>query len=203
MAAVCLLLSQLPVSLLWHLLHWPHLHISDLGTQIRDQYRNRPAFNKDAFYSRARDRGIYLDMRRGTEDKCDCTGYVFCFQTLEGGEKRCYWCSHTSILWLFCEIYLLTLTFILSYTAAAFSGSLLWCLKANSVSTIPGDIHCREDNFIRNALLHVYTDARVELLMWDQTLLLLTSFTWTLIFHHYSKSDTGHVNSIFCLDIPN
>lgn len=31
--------------------------------------------------------------------------------------------------------------FILSYTAAAFSGSLLWCRKANSVSTIPGDIH--------------------------------------------------------------
>lgn len=35
------------------------------------------------------------------------------------------------------------LTLMLSYTAAAFSGLLLWCLKANSVSTIPGDIHCR------------------------------------------------------------
>lgn len=36
-----------------------------------------------------------------------------------------------------------TLTFMLSYTAAAFSGSLLWCLKANSVSTIPGEMHCK------------------------------------------------------------
>ena len=42
------------------------------------------------------------------------------------------------------------LTFILSYTAAAFSGSLLWCLKANSVSTIPGDIHCRGGEYIRS-----------------------------------------------------
>lgn len=33
------------------------------------------------------------------------------------------------------------LTFILSYTAAAFSGLLLWCLKANSVSTVPGEMH--------------------------------------------------------------
>lgn len=32
----------------------------------------------------------YLDVRRGTEDKCDCTGYVFCFQTLKGREKRYY-----------------------------------------------------------------------------------------------------------------
>lgn len=39
-------------------------------------------------------------------------------------------------------------TLILSYTAAAFSGSLLWCRKANSVSTIPGDMHCREGKCI-------------------------------------------------------
>ena len=29
-------------------------------------------------------------MRRGTEDKCDRTGYVFRFQTLESGEKKYY-----------------------------------------------------------------------------------------------------------------
>lgn len=88
-------------------------------------------------------------MRRGTEDKCHSTGYVFCFQTLKSGERRYYWCNSPCVFSL-CVIHLVTLsqmctlTFILSYTEAAFSGSLLWCLKANSVSTIPGDIHCRE-----------------------------------------------------------
>lgn len=45
-----------------------------------------------------------------------------------------------------------SLTFILSYTEAAFSGSLLWCRKANSVSTIPGDIHCRAGKWMTNVL---------------------------------------------------
>lgn len=49
MAAVCLLLLQLPVLLLWHLLYWPHLHISNLMTQTRrDEYTDKPPFNADA-----------------------------------------------------------------------------------------------------------------------------------------------------------
>ena len=48
------------------------------------------------------------------------------------------------------------LTFILSYTAAAFSGSLLWSRKANSVSTNPGDIHCRDGQCARHLLPNVH-----------------------------------------------
>lgn len=72
----------------------------------------------------------------GVEERRDIDATAQCFRFI------------ADICWL-CK-----LTFILSYTAAAFSGSLLWCLKANSVSTIPGDIHCRGGKCITNEMFY-------------------------------------------------
>lgn len=75
MGAVCLLLQQLPGPLLGHLLHRPHLNISDLKEHAHGQHDNRRGSTGGG--------GVYLDVRGGTEDKCDCTGDVVCFQTLK------------------------------------------------------------------------------------------------------------------------
>lgn len=149
-----LLLPQLPVRLLWDLLYWPHLHISNLVTQMKEidtktsRHTTRIPLTVKKWERKTqseipgREQGHWgqmwqrwLCLRLSNTEKWRKAGII--------GATICWYFHYVK------SVKTCALTFILSYTAAAFSGSLLWCRKANSVSTIPGDIHCRKGKRIR------------------------------------------------------
>lgn len=136
------LLLTFPVSQLWDLLYWPHLHISNLQAQVREINAETALFNTDALGGKiARERRTWT-WAGALNTNVTALAISSAFKHWEverGGVTEATALTYIHMLTL---RRLCSLTFILSYTAAAFSGSLLWCLKANSVSTIPGDIHC-------------------------------------------------------------